>query len=217
MKRFIFGNNALAEVLFHQLKSEGVEVEGFCLNERFITDTLENKDKFFSIEKLLENYGKDFGVYLVIGYHGMNSYREEAYKWLKSKNIKILDYIHKTAIVDKNIALGEGNIVLENVVLQPFVKIGDCNIIWEGCNISHHTRIGNFNYLSPCVAIAGRVVIGNKCFFGIHSTCKNDIVIGDSVLIGAGSYVSSNIESFRVVVPSKSVFLDKTSEEIDLD
>ena len=213
MKKYIFGSNARADVLYEYLKKDGIEISGFCLNKEYISSTDKNT---FSIEEVLEKDGSDIGIYLAIGYKNMNYTREKVFKWLKINNIKILSYIHKSATISQNTKLGEGNIILENVVLQPFVNIGDSNIIWEGCVISHHSKIGNFNYFSPAVALAGRVNVGNNCFFGINSTIKNDVVIHNRVLVGASAYISNNIDDSIVVVPPKSIVLSVKSGSIDL-
>ena len=214
MKKYIFGNNALADILFEYLKKDGVEVEGFCLNKEYISNP---EDKFFSIEELIEKEGNGIGIYLAIGYKKMNTIREKVFGWLKTKNVNILSYVHKTAVISEDVCIGEGNIILENVVVQPFVNIGNSNIFWEGCVISHHSNVGSFNYFSPSVAMAGRVSVSNNCFFGINSTIKNDVVIDDKALIGAGSYVSKNIYKSQVIVPSKSNVLSIKSDDIDLE
>jgi len=45
---------------------------------------------------------------------------------------------------------------------------------------------------------------------------KNRLEINDYSLIGAGSYVQRNVGFKQVVVPAKSLILDKNSDEIKL-
>ena len=45
------------------------------------------------------------------------------------------------------------------------------------------------------------------------SAVKNSVKIGNKCLIGAGAYVNKEVKDGEVVVPAKSVVLDKKSDE----
>lgn len=146
----------------------------------------------------------------------MNNIRKQVHLWLKEHNIEILSYVHPSAVIAQNAVLGEGNIIMEHVTVQPFTKLGDCNILWNGVNISHYDNIGNYNYLAPGVTMAGYVNVGNCCFLGTNCIVKNKAVITDEILVGAGAYVYKNLNDKQVFVPQRGIVLDKTSDEIKI-
>lgn len=217
MHFFIFGNNPLSEMLLQYLTNDGIDVEGYCLNEKYLPNSNTLPLPIRSIESICEQFGKEnIAIYLAIGYNKMNDIRKTVFEWLIQEQIQIKSYIHPTAVIDSSAVMGTGNIVLEGAIIQPFVKVGNSNIVWEGCRLSHHSSIGSFNYLAPNVILSGRTTIKNNCFLGSGSITKNSITINDRALIGAASYVSKDIAECSVLVPARSILLDRTSDEISL-
>ncbi len=216
---FIFGANALSELVYYYLINSNKVVDGFVLNAQYINNDIENKlpTKIFSIEKVLTDFGpNNVSVYVAIAYAKMNSVRQSVCAWLCDQGVEILTYIHPSSIIAANVAFGIGNIILEKVIIQPYVNLGDGNIIWNGANISHHSVIGNFNYIAPSVTISGRNIIHNRCFFGSGCTTNNDIEIHDEVLVGAGAYVYKTLHQNTVFVPQRGIELNKKSNQVKL-
>ena len=216
-KTYIFGTNSLAEMMQFYLQESGIPVSGFTLNKEFIGEELQQSGKVFAIEELLDQYPpQELYIYVTIAYKEMNQIRKTVFSFLKDRGVNICSYIHPSAVIAKNVILGEGNIVLERTVLQPFSELGDGNILWSNVNISHHDKIGDFNYFSPGSTIAGRVEIGNLNFFGANCTVSNDVCISERCLIGAGAYLKQNMQPERVYVPNPGMLLHKNSLDINL-
>ncbi len=195
-KIFIFGNNYLSEILWYYLQQEGNRVEGFVLNEKYVSlNTYSLPADLYSVENVVNKYGaKNICVYLTIGNTQMNAVREKVYNGLKKNGVEIRTYIHPSACIAKNVQIEEGSIILENVILQPYVRLGKCNIVWQGVNISHHCIIGNYNYFAPSVTVAGCCKIENKSFFGVNSTLVDHVNVGDSCFLAAGVCVTHNMK-----------------------
>lgn len=216
-KVYIFGMNSLAEMLQFYLSESGICVEGFTLNREFISGELKQAEKITAIEDLLEQYPpQELNIYITIAYTKMNQVRKSVFSFLKEKGITVCSYIHPTAVIAQNAVLGEGNIILERVVVQPFAELGDGNILWSNVNISHHDKIGDFNYFAPGAVIAGRVEIGSENFFGANCTVKNDIYVHKRCLIGAGAYLNQSLQEEQVFVPNKGMLLGISSKKVVL-
>ena len=213
---FIFGSNPLAVLIYQYLIEEGVKVEGFCLNKKYIRP-FELPLPCYPIEDLIDEYGaNNISVYVTLAYLKMNKPRQSVFEMLQDKGVEILNYIHPSAVVDRNVQMGIGNILMENVVIQPFVKMGDGNILWNCSTISHHSQLGDFNYFAAGVTIAGKTTIRNRSFWGCNSTSSNDIVVEDDVLVGAGAFLYKDAPAGSVFVPSRGLFLDLTSDQVKL-
>lgn len=217
LKVLVYGNSDFAKLIASYIKNDKkYYFLGFTVEKKFIV-----KDKLFDEELYpfedLQNYF-DFkpNIILAIGYSKLNLTRKKVFEQIVDDGYKVINYFHSSVMINANSKIGFGNILLENVVIQPFVTIGDSNIFFASGVVSHDTNIGSFNYFSPGVIVSGKTTIGNMNFFGSNSTIKHGITITDSIIVGANAYVKFDIPKFSVVVPSESSILEKSSLEIKL-
>lgn len=146
----------------------------------------------------------------------MNSVRETVFLRIKKAGYNFATFIHPSAVVASNSEIGEGNIILENVTIQPFTKIGDNNVFWSNVNICHHTKIGSYNFFAASSVILGKVLIEDRCFIGCNATVKNETIVASDTLIGAAAYYDKNEKSGAVIVPHKSIILSKNASTFQL-
>ncbi len=206
MKRIIFGVTDLADVLFFELQQRGIEVDAFCVNRQFKEEENHCGLQVVTYEEL--DTKDDIGIYICVGYHSMNQARAKIYQDLKRKKVKILSFIHESAIVMTN-QIGEGCLIFENAVIGPYTKIGNANIFYPKSMVSHHSIVGDFNFFAISSSVAGRVVVKNYCFIGNNATTKDKIEIADYTLVGAGAYVKEDTKEKTCIVPAESVVLEK--------
>jgi UDP-3-O-[3-hydroxymyristoyl] glucosamine N-acyltransferase len=105
----------------------------------------------------------------------MNDIRRKVIRQVKDSKFNLYSYVHPTSVIASNSIIGEGNIILEKCIVQPYVVIGEGNIFWSNVNVSHHDLIGDFNYFSPSVSLSGNVTIHNNCFFGNNCVIRKGI------------------------------------------
>ena len=146
----------------------------------------------------------------------MNRVREILFNRIKAAGYNFANFIHSSAIIAKNCDMGEGNIFLENVAVQPFTKIGNNNVFWSNVNICHHTIIGDYNFFAASSVVLGKTEIKDRCFIGCNATIRNRTIVESDTLVGAGAYLSDDTERSNVIVPPRSVVLEKKSSEFNL-
>lgn len=112
--------------------------------------------------------------------------------------------IHPTAILGRDVSLGNNVAVGPYVVIEDNVSIGENTIIYSGCFLGHHTKIGAdtliYAHVSirECITIGKRVIIhsgtvigsdgfGFATIKGLHHKIPQigTVEIGDDVEIGA--------------------------------
>lgn len=215
MKKYIFGTTQFAEVLAAYLNMD-MNDGGYIVDEDYINYAPKLKN-LISWENFIKTVNpEDCEIYIAIGYNKMNDIRKNIYCKIKNAGYRVGTFIHPSAEVSKYATIGEGSIILEHVTIQPYVKCGICNVFWSNVNICHHTEIGNFNFFAASSAVLGRIKIGNNCFIGCNATIKNEIQIGSMTLIGAGAYVSKSTNEYDVVVPARSITIDKRSTDLKI-
>jgi sugar O-acyltransferase (sialic acid O-acetyltransferase NeuD family) len=115
--------------------------------------------------------------------------------------------IHPTAVVAKNVKLGEGVILCPMVVINADAILGNFATINNHSNVGHNSVIGDWTQVSGYCDITGGVTIGQHVFFGSSAAVLPGVKIGDNVIIGAGSIVVKNIEANSTVFgnPAKKI------------
>ncbi|MEE1305134.1 MAG: acetyltransferase [Agathobacter sp.] len=210
MKLIIIGNTEHAATISNYIENTGFgEIIGFSVDKEYI-DTPEFCGKpVIDLEKLQEKFSsKDIKLIMGIGYKKMGEIKKNIFLRCKEMGFSFENYIHPSAIVSKDVNLGQGNNILEGVIIESGVDMGDCNILFAGVLIGHGSRVGNYNTFAGKTNISGFVDIGNNCMFGINSTVKDNVNIKDYVLIGASAYAQHDIEEYEVLVSTKSYILE---------
>ncbi|MEH6549064.1 MAG: hypothetical protein V7744_03670 [Pseudomonadales bacterium] len=126
---------------------------------------------------------------------GDNCERWEAYKQIKqlTPEIDLINVIHPTAILCKEVILGEGIILGPGVIISPGCSLGHV------VNIANGVSLGTQNQLEDCVSISvgsrtgGRVHIGALSAITMGVTIVDRLSIGANTVVGAGSLVLSNL------------------------
>ncbi len=211
MKKIILiGNSSYTDMLRYYLENDANrQVVAYAVEKEFLNGNVKNGLPVLDIEQLPFIFNNNqYSVIIGIGYTKMNHVRKKLYERCVQMGYYIENFIHSTAIVDKNLKIGEGNIFLERVIIGPNCKIGDANIFFMGSVIAHDDIIGNYNFFSINAAIAGFINIGDNCFFGVNAAVKNGLNVPSDVLVGASAYLSYKIEQGQVLTPPRSIILD---------
>lgn len=210
MAVLIFGTGDFAEVLYEKLRAQQECVDGFVINEKYITDRTFSGLPVLPYEHLKKCLGAEEKVafYLaVIGKKSMFQQREEVYQRIKADGYEIKNFISNRAIVQTE-QIGDGNIIMENVVIEQHCVLGNGNIIWPNVVLPHHNRVGSFNNLSPSASFSGYATVENHCFVGNNACLNNRVQVHDRALVGAGVFAAHDVPAESVLVSSKAYLLE---------
>lgn len=126
--------------------------------------------------------------------------------------------IHPTAIIGKNVSLGQGNEIGPNVIIEDGVRIGSDNKIWPGAYICSGTEIGDQNQIHMNAVIGHapqdlayqgaptKTIIGNKNiireFVTIHRGTKEGTAttLGNENFLMAYAHVGHNSQIGNQVI-----------------
>ncbi len=203
----IFGNGSYAKTITYYIENyTDWSVVGYSTDLNIEMDSFNGK-QYIPFEVVLKDYSPDaYEIVMGIGYKNMNNLRKEKFEMIKSYGYRFPNFIHPTAIIN-NTVLGEGNVILENAVIEPYTVLGDDNILWSAVLLGHDGIHGSHNQYAVCCSIAGNCRVGDNCFIGNHATVKDGLSISSYSLLGAGVYLSKNTREYDVVVPARAVTL----------
>jgi sugar O-acyltransferase (sialic acid O-acetyltransferase NeuD family) len=130
---------------------------------------------------------------------GDNSAREAVVDTYSTMILPV-NLVDPSAIVNKDVVLGNSNQLLARTILNTEAKIGNNNIINTGAIIEHETEVGSNCHISVNAVLCGRVKVGDNCFVGAGAVVIDGISICSHVIIGAGAVVIRNITEPGVYV-----------------
>ncbi len=195
----IFGTGQIADVARVYIDAFGPgRVVGFTVDETYLDGDTHHGLPVVAWERLEARFPPD-RVRLIgpLSYQRLNEFRRERHLEGRARGYSFASFIHPTV---QNLAesIGENAFILENCIIQPFVRIGDGCILWTACHIGHHTTIDDHCFLSSQVGVASNVRIGANCLIG------GQVGIDNALSIGAGSYIQSRA-MIRRDLPAESV------------
>lgn len=108
--------------------------------------------------------------------------------------------IHPSAILDTDVQIAKGTVVMAGAIINSSVTIGEHCIINTNCSVDHDCAIGDYTHISPGVTLCGDVTVDEGTHIGAGATVIPGIKIGKWVTIGAGAIVIKDIPDNAVVV-----------------
>lgn len=142
----------------------------------------------------------DGGVFIAVGNAETRKRLMELYG---DRNQPIL--IHPSAVVAKDVEIGEGSVVMAGAVINPGVRIGRGVIVNTSSSIDHDCVVFDYCHISVGAHLSGTVVVGEGTWIGTGATVSNNINICGGCMIGAGAVVIKDIvePGTYVGVPAK--------------
>lgn len=209
-KIIVYGNGNIAKIIYHFLKKQ-FEVVGFTVDKKYIVKSSIDGLPVVQFENVQEKYDvSKYKMIIAVGYIQMNNVREKKYLEAKKKGYSFVNYIHPSVEIHENTKIGENNIILDHVSIQPYVSIGNSNFLWSNATLAHGSSIDNSNWITSGVVISGDVILKSKCFLGANATIGHNISIESENYIGANSLIIKNTNK-------NEVFISRDSEKFRLD
>lgn len=150
----------------------------------------------------------EYEVFLALGYRNMRA-RKILFERIKNAGYSFANYIDSSLDENELSSLGENNLILKNVTIEPSISIGNNNIIWSGALICHDSIIGDHNFIASGSILGGGTKVDDGCFLGFRSTVIQNIHIKDECLVGACGLITNDTERFGkyIGIPAKRVSL----------
>lgn len=215
-KAILFGASGTADLVYHGMQNDPyceIEISAFCVDQEYFYGECKEGLPVVRFEEVEKIYPPDkFSFLVAIGYHGMNTIREQKCRMIANMGYKLSGFIDSRVDMASSVEIGENVFILKGAHVGPFSHIGDNVCIFAGAVVSHHANIGNNVWISPGTVIAGNTIIGNNCFLGINSTIGQNIHIGNNNFLGANALVTKDTTDDSVyIVPNTPKYKLSTS------
>ena len=184
----VIGAGGHGKVIADIIKKSGDMVSGFLDDNPSLSDTFMGYPILGSTD-VFEDFKKCQFVIAI----GDAVIREKITE--KLDGVKWYTAIHPSSVIsDIGVSIGEGTVIMANVVINTGTIIGKHCIINSGAIIEHDNKIDDFVHVSVGAKLAGTVTIGKGTWIGIGVSVSNNISICADCMVGAGGVVIRNIE-----------------------
>jgi UDP-perosamine 4-acetyltransferase len=199
-KIVIIGGGGHSKVIISILKRlNKYEIVGY-------TDHYDNGDilgiPYLGKDDILATLIKKDVHHAVLGIGQLRNYklRLDVSEYCQSLGYHFPSIVAPTAIVNENVQLDNGVVVMDGVIINPGTKIGVFSIINTKSSIDHDCQIGKFVHIAPGVTISGSVTIKDFSLIGTGSSVIQNILIEEKCIIGGGSAVVRNCTASRTYI-----------------
>lgn len=187
---YLIGASGHGKVIANNLMLSGSSVKGFFDDDKSLKAIL-GYPVLGPIAKSLQYQGS---FIISIGNNTIRKNIAAAYN---------LDYRiaqHPAAIIDDNVEIGRGTVIMAGAVINSSVVLGEHNIINTGSTIDHDCQLSNFVHISPNATLSGNVSVGEGTHIGAGATIIQGIRIGAWCTIGAGAVIIRDVPDGVTVV-----------------
>lgn len=164
---------------------------------------------------------KESKMFILLGFHEMNSLRAARFTEAKRKGYSLASYISSRILSSEKPKTGENCFILQGNVFNYDVTIGNNVVMWAANHVGDLSVIEDNVFVSSHVVLSGEVTIGANSFLGVNATVSNYVRVGarsyigadtlivqdtlpDSVYVAKGTPKLENIDSLRFLQVIKS-------------
>lgn len=165
--------------------------------------------KVIGTDDMLEYYFKEGikNAFVTVGYLGKGDIRKRLYKQLKEIGFNLPTIVDRTAVIAKDVVLGEGTFVGKKAVVNSVTEIGKMCIINTGVILEHDCKINDFSHIAVGSVLCGNVQVGKESFIGANATVIQGKMIGNKCVIGAGTMIKKDLEDNCMVINKEVIEL----------
>jgi len=130
---------------------------------------------------------------VTLGHLQSSDNRKHMYDLIKRLGFEVPFIISPRAHVSRHATLGEGTIIMHDVIVNAGAAVGVNCIINSKALVEHDVVVSNHCHISTGVILNGGVTIGSGTFVGSGSVVKQGLVVGNNSVVGMGLSVRHNL------------------------
>ncbi len=138
------------------------------------------------LSRLRERFDSAF---IAIGQIDSCAPRVRLYDRLKELGYQLPAIISPHAYVSSHAMVGEGTIVMHQVIVNAGATVGANCILNTKCLIEHDAEIGDHTHISTAAIVNGGVRVGRRCFLGSNATVVHGVTLPDDWFGRSGSLI----------------------------
>lgn len=140
-------------------------------------------------DKEIAKYVTSTSYFLItIGQIKTSEIRVRFFNELKKLGANFATVISPRAYISPHAVIGEGTVVLHDVLINSSARVGVNCILNTKCLLEHDVDVGDHCHISTGSVVNGGCQVEANCFVGSNAVLKQGLVVKDGTLIPAGSF-----------------------------
>lgn len=212
----IFGAGQVAEVMHYYIEHESDRrVAAFTVDAAYVTERSHLGLPVVAFEEITRTHPPEqYDMYVAVSFKEVNMARARKVAEAEQKGYTLVGHVSPRAVVWSGFLVQPNTFIMENNVIQPYVKVGKNVIMWSGNHVGHHTTIEDNCFIASQAVISGSVVVGEGSFIGVNATIRDNVRIGKRNVIGASALILKDTEDEDVFIGPAGTKLPKKSSQL---
>jgi sugar O-acyltransferase (sialic acid O-acetyltransferase NeuD family) len=212
----LFGTGPVARVAQFLFSHDSPhEVVAFTVDRDHLAETEVAGLPVVAFEDLASTFPPErFGMFVAVGYRRVNRFRAARYEQAKAMGYELATYVSPRASTWPGVEIGDNCLVMDQVIVNPFVRIGNDTILWSGSHIGHDSVVGDHCFISSHAVVSGFVTVGDNCFLGTNCTIRDGVEVARECVIGAGAVIARDTQERGVYVAPQPTVLPGASDRL---
>ncbi len=182
---------------FYFSSDSGYRVVAFTADKDYIAGDSFSGLPVIPLERVAHSFPPECAsMFVAIGYKRMRN-RRLLFDRAKAMGYSLANYVSSAAVHYPGLKLGENNVLMANVVVEPFVSIGNNNVFWTGTLVCHDAFVGDHNYAAARCTVGGGCVVRDGCFLGNGSILIDHLELASETHLAPGAVVLRSTSEFR--------------------
>ena len=128
------------------------------------------------------------------------------------EGIEFVSALHPSAVIAKDVKIGEGTVVMAGAVVNPGCDIGRFCIVNSKASLDHDSTMEDFSSLAPGVTTGGNCYLEQFAAVNIGAVLSQGLRVGRHSVIGAGSVLLTSVSSHVVAYGTPATVIRKRKE-----
>lgn len=193
-KLIIFGTNDVSQLAeFYFRKDSPYTPVAFCVDGEYVAEDDVNGLPVVPFEEVAQKFPRGEHDFFVPLYD--NKLRERKAAEVAAKGYHLPSYVSSKATVWSHV--GHNCFIMENNVVQPFVKFGNNIILWSGNHIGHHSTIEDNVFFSSHVVLSGHCEVKKYSWFGVNATIRDHLKIAEGTFVCMGANLTHDTAPYK--------------------
>lgn len=191
-KLILIGGGGHCRSVIDVIEASGREILGIIEQPQFEPDNVLGYPVLGSNE-VISQYVDEAEFVITVGQIKNATVRQHLVDEVVKSGGRFATIISPLAHVSPHAKVGEGTVVMHNVVVNAGAKVGVQCILNTRCTIEHDAVVGDFCHISTHAVINGGSSVGDRVFIGSNSVVAQVLSISSDIVVGAGTVVVKSL------------------------